>query len=173
MKVRFVLLSLLFVASSAMAQLLPDNTSLNANSLARWMQSNREFAPLIQVIDELNSTAESLAAFENLSTREQDVKIQEFLQRKNVYAAAKDVAQRHGWNSIGEYMRFSTTLGNAIAAYFLLGDLSSVSEEGGKALRDKADPAILAVPKSDIEFVRAHEKILKQYIQAYGLSRVK
>ena len=84
---------------------------------------------------------------------------------------ANHIIQKHGWKSVGEYMRLSTRLGNAIAAYFLLGDLGEVTEEQARQLKEKADPAVLAVPRSDIEFIKRNEKTLQQYIQAYGAGR--
>ena len=68
-------------------------------------------------------------------------------------------------------MRLSSKLGNAIAAYFLFGDLDKLTEEQAKQLKEKADPAILAVPRSDIEFIKRNEKSLQQYIKAYGAGR--
>ncbi|HSX50943.1 MAG TPA: hypothetical protein VLF09_08310, partial [Cellvibrio sp.] len=85
--------------------------------------------------------------------------------------AANQIAQKHGWKSVGEYMRLSTKLGNAIAAYFLFADLGKVTQEQEQQLKEKADPAVLAVPKSDIEFIKRNEKALQQYIQAYGAGR--
>jgi hypothetical protein len=72
---------------------------------------------------------------------------------------------------VGEYMRLSTKLGNAIAAYFLAGDLAQMPEEHAKALREKTDPAVMAVPEKDIAFIKANEKPLRQYIQAYAAGR--
>jgi len=153
------------------AQLLPNNKTLNAQSVQRWMQTNRDIAPIVQATDEMTPTNEAIKAFDALPPAEQDAKINAFLQEKNLLESANAIAARHGWKSVGEYMRLSTTLGNAIAAYFLLGDLGRVSDEQKKALREKADPAVLAVPEIDIAFIKSNEKTLQQYIQAYAAGR--
>jgi hypothetical protein len=159
------------LAYIANAQLLPDNKTLNAQSVERWMQSNRAMAPIMQLLDEMNATAEALQAFDALSPVEQDQQISHFLTEKNTLAAANRIATSYGWKSVGDYMRLSTKLGNAIAAYFLTSDLAQLPEEHANALREKTDPTILAVPEKDIAFVKANEKPLQQYIQAYAAGR--
>lgn len=158
-------------STSAIAQLLPDNKNLNAQSVARWMQTNRDIAPIVQLVDGMNATDAALKAFEALSPVEQDQKINALLKSKNLLENANQITQKHGWKSVGEYMRLSTKLGNAIAAYFLFGDLGNVTEEQAQQLREKADPAVLAVPKSDIDFIKKNEKVLQKYIQAYSAGR--
>lgn len=160
-----------FWSASAVAQWLPDNKNLNAQSVARWMQTNRDMAPIVQLVDSMHATDAALKTFEALAPAEQDQKINDFLQSKEMLGSAHQIAQQHGWKSVGEYMRLSTKLGNAIAAYFLLGDLGKVTEEQEKQLKEKADPAVLAVPKSDIDFIKKNEKALQKYIQAYGPGR--
>ncbi len=163
---------LLFICSaSASAQLLPDNKNLNAQSVARWMQTSRDIAPIVQIVDSMNATDMALKAFEALPSAEQDQKINEVLKSKNLLESANQITQKHGWKSVGEYMRLSTKLGNAIAAYFLFGDLGRVTVEQEKQLKEKADPAVLAVPRSDIDFIKKNEKALQKYIQAYGAGR--
>lgn len=156
---------------SANAQLLPDNKNLNAQSVSRWMQTNRDIAPIVQVVDSMNATDAALKAFEALPPAEQDQKINILLKASNLLESANQITQKYGWKSVGEYMRLSTKLGNAIAAYFLFGDLGKVTEEQAQQLKEKADPAVLAVPKSDIEFIKKNEKALQKYIQAYGAGR--
>lgn len=153
------------------AQLLPDNKNLNAQSVARWMQSNRDMAPIVQLVDSAHETDAAIKAFEALPAPEQDQHINELLTANKVLDRANFIAQKHGWKSVGEYMRLSTKLGNAIAAYFLFADLGEVTEEQAQQLKEKADPAVLAVPKTDIEFIKRNEKALQQYIQAYGAGR--
>jgi hypothetical protein len=162
---------LLISCASVNAQFLPDNKNLNAQSVTRWMQSNRDMAPIVQRIDAMNSSDAELKAFEALSAVEQDQKIDALLTSEKVLESASLLAHKHGWKSVGEYMRLSTKLGNAIAAYFLFADLGKVTEEQKQQLKEKADPAVLAVPKSDIEFIKKNEKALQQYIQAYGAGR--
>ncbi len=159
---------LLFCSVPASAQLLPDNKTLNAQSVHRWMQTNRDIAPVVQVVDETNTNEAALKAFESLLPAEQDQKINELLKAKNLLERANQITQQYGWKSVGEYMRLSTKLGNAIAAYFLFGNLGKVTAEQQKQLKEKADPAVLAVPKSDIDFIKRNEKALQKYIQAYG-----
>lgn len=162
---------LLFSCVPASAQLLPDNKTLNAQSVHRWMQTNRDIAPVVQVVDEMNTNEAALKAFESMAAAEQDQKINELLKSKNLLERANQITQQYGWKSVGEYMRLSTKLGNAIAAYFLFGNLGKVTEEQEKQLKEKADPAVLAVPKSDIDFIKRNEKALQKYIQAYGAGR--
>lgn len=157
--------------ASASAQLLPDNKNLNAQSVARWMQTNRDIAPIVQIVDSMNVTDSALKVFEALPPAEQDQKINEVLKSNNLLESANQITQKHGWKSVGEYMRLSTRLGNAIAAYFLFGDLGKVTKEQEKQLKEKADPAVLAVPKRDIDFIKKNEKALQKYIQAYGTGR--
>lgn len=164
-------LMLCIFSTSAIAQLLPDNKNLNAQSVARWMQTNRDIAPIVQVVDAMHTTDSALKAFEALPPAEQDQKINALLTSNNLLESANQITQKHSWKSVGEYMRLSTKLGNAIAAYFLFGDLGKVTEEQEKQLKEKADPAVLAVPKSDIDFIKKNEKALQKYIQAYGAGR--
>lgn len=156
---------------SATAQLLPDNKNLNTQSVSRWMQTNRDIAPIVQAVDSMNATDTALKAFEALPPAEQDQRINTLLKANNLLETANQITQKYGWKSVGEYMRLSTKLGNAIAAYFLFGDLGKVTEEQEKQLKEKADPAVLAVPKSDIDFIKKNEKALQKYIQAYGAGR--
>lgn len=156
---------------STNAQLLPDNKNLNTQSVSRWMQTNRDIAPIMQVVESMNATEAALKAFEALPAVEQDQRINALLKANNILETANQITQKHGWKSVGEYMRLSTKLGNAIAAYFLFGDLGKVTEEQEKQLKEKADPAVLAVPKSDVEFIKKNEKALQKYIQAYGAGR--
>jgi hypothetical protein len=162
---------LLVLCTPANAQLLPDNKTLNSQSVHRWMQTNRDIEPFIQVVDEMNATDADLKAFDALPVAEQDKKINDLLASKNLLENARQVTQKHGWKSVGEYMRLSSALGNAIAAYFLFGDLGKVTEEQAQQLKEKADPAVLTVSKNDIEFIKRNEKILQKYIQAYGAGR--
>ncbi|HSC66690.1 MAG TPA: hypothetical protein VLC79_03290 [Cellvibrio sp.] len=159
------------VCMSAHAQLLPDNKTLNAQSVQRWMQTNRDIEPVVKVVDSMNATDAELKAFDALPAQEQDQRINELLKSKGLLESASQIAQKHGWKSVGEYMRLSTMLGNAIAAYFLFGDLGKVTDEQAQQLKEKADPAVLAVPRKDIDFIKRNEKALQQYIQAYGAGR--
>lgn len=161
---------LLFVNFSY-AQLLPNNTVLSVQSVQRWMDSNRDFSGVIQVLDGMHKTEDDLKKFDALSAAEQDQKITAFLLQKNQLESATAIASRHGWKSPGEYMRLSTKLGNAIAAYFFSEETAKLSDAQKTALRAKTDPAVLNAPKEDIAFVKANENLLKNYIQAYAKGR--
>lgn len=169
--INFMLAVLMMLSASSGAQLLPDNKNLNAQSVARWMQSNRDMAPIMQLVDSTHASDAELKAFDALPAVEQDKKINELLKANNFFESANSIALKHGWKSVGEYMRLSTKLGNAIAAYFLFADLGEVTEEQARQLKEKADPAVLDVPKSDIEFIKRYEKPLQDYIKAYGAGR--
>lgn len=150
------------------AQFLPNNKTLNTQSVTRWMQSNRDLAPVMQALDALNSTAESMQTFDSLSAEQQDAQIDKFLADHQLLTQAQQLVKKHGWKSVGEYMRLSTRLGNAIAAYFTFGQLDHPTPDQLKALREKTDPAILAVASEDIAFVKNNEPMLRAYIQAYA-----
>jgi wyosine [tRNA(Phe)-imidazoG37] synthetase (radical SAM superfamily) len=167
------LIALLCLLSStySFAQFLPNNTALNVQSVQRWMDSNRDFASLMQALDDMHKTEADLKTFDALPAAEQDQKITAFLQQKKLIESTNSLIARHGWKSVGEYMRLSTKLGNAIAAYFFTEEIAKVSDSYKKALREKTDPAVLAVPQEDIIFVKNNEKLLKDYIQAYAKGR--
>lgn len=164
----YVIAMFLFVSCAAHAQFLPDNASLNVESVKRWMNSNRDFANVVQVLEPMNKTEEDLKKFEALPAAEQDAKITAFLQKNNLLNTVQPIVSRHGWKSVGEYMRLSTRLGNAIAAYFFEEKMTHLSEDQKKALRAKTDSAVLNAPAGDIAFVKSNENLLKSYIQAYA-----
>lgn len=170
-KILVICAGVLGLSLTTHAQLLPNNTHLNSQSVQRWMQTNRDIAPIMHAIDGMHKTDAEIKAFDALPGIEQDKKIDALLKSKNLKVTADQIIQKHGWKTVGEYMRLSTKLGNAIAAYFLFGDLGKVTEEQAQQLKGKADPAVLAVPQSDIEFIKRNEKTLQQYIQAYGAGR--
>lgn len=159
------------ICAYANAQLLPNNNQLSVVSVQRWMDSNRDLSPVVEMVDGMHATEEDLKKFDLLSPVEQDQKISAFLQQKKIAETATSIAVRHGWKSVGEYMRLSTKLGNAIAAYFLAGEIEKLSAEHKKQVLDKADPAVIAVPAADLAFVKANEKLLQEYIMAYGSGR--
>jgi hypothetical protein len=168
---KIVILALVFSSSLSFAQFLPNNSSLSVQSVKRWMDSNRDFTSVIQVLDEMHKTEADLKKFDTLPAAEQDQKITAFLQQKKLLDSSNAIASRHGWKSVGEYMRLSTKLGNAIAAYFLAEETARLPDQHKQTVRAKTDPAILAVPQEDIAFVKNNEKLLKEYIQAYAKGR--
>ena len=168
---KYVLALLLFSCSTSYAQLLPDNTSLNVQSIQRWMNSNRDFVGVVQVLEPMHKSEEDLKKFETLPAAEQDARIAAFLQKNNLTGVTQAVVMHHGWKSVGEYLRLSTRLGNAIAAYFFSQQIAKLTEDQKKALRAKTDAAVLNAPAEDIAFVQSHETLLKSYIQAYAQGR--
>lgn len=165
---KILMLSLILASPLSVAQLLPNNSALTVQSVQRWMNSNRDFATIIQALDEMHSSDAELKKFDALPAAQQDQKITVFLQQKNLWDSSSNIASKHGWKSVGEYMRLSTRLGNAIAAYFFTEETAKLSPEHKQALRAKTDAAILAVSQEDIAFVKNNEKLLKSYIQAYA-----
>ena len=163
--------SMLLLCGLAQAQLLPDNTTLNVQSVQRWMKSNRDFTLVIRSVDSMFTSEEALDKFDLLPAMEQDQKINSFLQQQKMLETANTITYQHGWKSVGEYRRLSTKLGNAIAAYFLAGKMSHLSAAERKTLREKSDPAVVAVSSKDIDFVKANEVLLKSYIQSYAKGR--
>ena len=157
--------------NAAQAQFLPNSTHLNVQSVQRWMQSNRDFSEITQAVDSMHTSEAAIKAFDLLPATEQDLKINTFLQNKKMLESASAIASQHGWKSVGEYMRLSAKLGNAIAAYFLADEMVGLLPEQKKAMLEKADPAVRAVPTADVDFVKANEKLLKSYIQAYSKGR--
>jgi len=162
---------LIFFCASSHAQFLPDNSSLNLQSVQRWMNSNRDLAGVVQALDAMHKTDDDVKKFDALPAVEQDQKIAVFLQENTLQESATAVAARHGWKSVGEYMRFSTRLGNAIAAYFFEQETMNLSDAQRQSIRAKTDPTVLQTPAADIAFVKNHEALLKNYIQAYAAGR--
>lgn len=164
-------LLLLVSCAQVFAQFLPDNTNLNVQSVKRWMDSNRDLASVMQVLDGMNTSDADLKKFDAMPATEQDQKITEFLQKHNLLQQTNSLVARHGWKSAGEYMRLSTRLGNAIAAYFYTQQIANLTEEQKKSVRAKTDAAVLNAPAADIAFIKANESLLKAYIQAYSNGR--
>ena len=164
-------LLMLQVSAHSFAQFLPDNSSLNLVSVQRWMESNRDFSAVVQALDAMNDSEDAVKKFDALPAITQDQKINAYLQQQKLLEQANTIAARHGWKSVGEYMRFSTRLGNAIAAFFFNEKVTKLSESQRKAVREKTDPVILAVPEADVAFVKTNEPLLKEYIQAYAKGR--
>jgi hypothetical protein len=165
---RIIFLFLICFSINTQAQFLPDNKTLNTQSLERWMKSASEMAVIVELIDSMHTSDEDLKQFDELTVVEQDQKIQLFLTQKDQWTIAEQIAKKHGWKSPGEFRRFSTKLGNAIAAYFSKKDQEGLTPDQIKQLQEKMDPVILAVPDADIEFVQKNEKQLQKYIQGYG-----
>jgi hypothetical protein len=169
--IRYLALLLLVFCGAVHAQFLPDNSSLNVQSVQRWMDSNRDFVNIMQVLEPMHKSEEDLKKFEALPAAEQDAQIVAFLQKNNLTSVIQPIVARHGWKSVGEYMRLSTRLGNAIAAYFFAQQIAGLTDDQKKALRTKTDSAVLNVPVEDVVFVKANESLLKSYIQAYAQGR--
>ncbi|GGY70324.1 hypothetical protein GCM10011613_13440 [Cellvibrio zantedeschiae] len=168
---KFIFLISVLLSAQSFAQFLPDNATLNVQSVQRWMTSNRDFVSVVQVLEPMYKSEEDMKKFEALPASEQDVRIAAFLQKNDLSGVVNPIVARHGWKSVGEYMRLSTRLGNAIAAYFFTQEMSKLTEDQKKALRAKTDTAVLNAPAEDIAFVKSHEVLLKSYIQAYAQGR--
>lgn len=170
MKLIKTVCALLFLCSctQSFAQFLPDNTTLNVQSVQRWMASNRDFSTIMQTLDGMHASEDDLKRFEALPAAEQDQKIAGFLQKNNLLHSTMTITAQHGWKSPGEYMRFSTRLGNAIAAYFFTLQMANLTEDQKKSVRAKTDAAVLNVSAEDIAFVKSNETLLKAYMQGYS-----
>ena len=166
--IRLIAIVCMGFSVSVNAQFLPDNRSLNVQSVERWMKSAPALSPVVESIDSMFATDEAIKVFDELPAAEQDQKIQAFLTERQEWNQALALARQYGWQSPGEFRRLGTRLGNAIAAYFVKKDQQGLNEEQIKQLNEKTDPAILAVPASDIEFVERNEKQLQRYIQGYA-----
>lgn len=159
---------LVSVSSYTSAQFLPNNRDLSEESLGRWMNSNHAMSLLMDAIDTSLSTDELYMAFEALPDAEQDRVIADILEEHELTEQALRVMRHYGWKSIGEFRRYGTRLGNAIAAYFVWQDMQGLNDEQIALMQQTVDPVILAVTKEDIEFVAQHEKMLSRYIQSYA-----
>lgn len=152
----------------ASAQLLAPSQELTESNLDRWMRSGVEMATLAGAVEELFATDEAFSAFEKLTHNEQDRQIDAFLAEKGLSKQADHMIKALGWKSVGDYMRFSARLGNAIAAYFIRSDLGNPTREELNALDGKVDPVILAVSEKDVAFIQAHQQRLQAYIHSYS-----
>ncbi len=166
--IRWIAILCIGFSVTAQAQFLPDNKNLNVQSVERWMKSAQALSPVVESIDSMFATDDAIKAFDELPAAEQDKQIQQFLSERQEWNQALALARQYGWQSPGEFRRLGTRLGNAIAAYFVKKDQQGLNEEQIKQLNEKTDPAILAVPASDIEFVERNEKQLQRYIQGYA-----
>lgn len=160
------------VSAIAEAQFLPAHKApqkpLNKEILNRWIETNKAIHSYQTVIDEMLPTDAEAKAFEQLTSVEQDRIVNAYLQKKGMFEPFNSNMIKMGWTGVADYMRTSTQIGNAIAAYLQADIVAKLSPEQAKAVLDKADPAVKAVTKSDLDFVRANMGLLRQHIQGYA-----
>lgn len=165
----------LFFSVYAQAQFLPANTvaakPLTKEVLMRWINTNKAIHEYQTLIDEMLPTDAEAAAFDKLSSIEQDRIVNNYLQRKGMFEPLNGNMVKMGWTGVADYMRFSTQIGNAIAADLQAERIAAMTPEQAKAIMDKTDPAVKAVPKADLEFIRANKKLISQHIQSYANSK--
>lgn len=166
----FSSLVFVFVSLCTQAQLLAvtPSTTLNEQLLTRWMKTNVEIRSYAAVINEMFPTENEAKAFDQLNAQDQDRLVNQYLQKKGLFEPLNTNIKKLGWTGVADYMRASSRIGNAIAAYFFQDKIKRLTEEQKKAVREKEDPAVLAVNANDIEFIRTHEKILQQHISQYS-----
>lgn len=164
---------LLWVLSSfAAAQFLPTNSvplkPLTKELLTRWIATNSQIHDYTKVIDDMLPTDAEAKAFEKLSVVEQDRLVNNYLNRKGLFEPLNTTIKKAGWTGVADYMRASTQIGNAIAAYFQADIIAKLPPEQAKAMAEKTDPAIKAVPAADIVFIKNNLNLLKEHIQHYS-----
>lgn len=162
-------LLIFMLAASAQAQPLRV-TPLTPAVLERWMVTTTDMKPYAELLEAMHTTeAEAKAkAFEALSAFEQDQQVKDFLTAHKVYDKATAVVKAQGWQSVGDYMRISTQIGNAIAAYLHEDIVASLPADQAQAMRENADPAIAAVSKADLAFIRRNIASIQQFFQIYS-----
>lgn len=167
-----VIVVLLLISVAAHAQFLPTNKisskPLTNETLNRWIETNKVIHDYQRVIDEMLPTDAEARAFEQLTSVEQDRIVNKYLQQKGMFEPFNSNMIKLGWTGVADYMRTSTQIGNAIAAYLQADKLAKLSPEQANAVLEKTDPAVRAVTKGDLEFIRSNIKIIRQHIQGYA-----
>jgi hypothetical protein len=165
-KIYFAVYVLLIVSGMSAQPLLAK--PLNEDILNRWTVTTTELKPFAELLGAVNASEEEAIAFEAMSDKQQDKKVKAFLIKNKVYDQTTRIVKQHGWKSVGDYMRSSTQLGNAIAAYLQEGIIAGHPEDEAKAMREHVDPALAAVPKEDLEFIRRNAVTIKTFMQEYS-----
>lgn len=160
-------LLIFMLAASAQAQPLRV-TPLTPAVLERWMVTTTDMKPYAELLEAMHTTEAEAKAFEALSAVEQDQQVKDFLTAHKVYDKATAVVKAQGWQSVGDYMRISTQIGNAIAAYLHEDIVASLPADQAQAMRENADPAIAAVSKADLAFIRRNIASIQQFFQIYS-----
>ena len=169
----FAIFIVLFLFSGiCAAQFLAANkipsSHLTQEILARWIKTNNELHTYQAVIDEMLPTDAEAKAFELLTWVEQDKIVNTYLQKKGIYEPLHEKIKQLGWKSVADYMRSCSQIGNALAAYFQGDIVARMPPDQAKAMMENVDPAVKAVTKEDLEFVRANIKTIRAHIQGYA-----
>lgn len=158
---------MLMLAVSVVAQPLRVGALTDA-VLERWMITTTDMKPYAQLLEAMHPGEAEAKAFEALTAAEQDQQVKAFLAANKVYDKTTLLVKAQGWQSVGDYMRTSAQIGNAIAAYLHEDIVASLPAEQATAMRDNTDPAITAVPKADLEFIRRNIASIQQFFQTYS-----
>lgn len=142
--------------------------TLSVTLLDRWINTNIQIKSYANVISDMLPTANEAKAFEQLTAPEQDRLVNQYLQKKGLFEPLNTNIKKLGWTGVADYMRTSTQIGNAIAAYFFFSKIKNLTPDQQKALKDREDPVVLAVSSADIEFIRQNEARIQAHIQQYS-----
>lgn len=141
---------------------------LNDDLLTRWMQTTLAIKPHSELLDSMQQTEAEALAFEALPAHEQDKQVEKFLIQHNVDDQLNRLVKSQGWRSVGDYMRASAQVGNAMAAYFQEDILAKLPAQEAKAMRERVDPAIAKVSDADLAFVRKNISVIQKFMQDYS-----
>jgi hypothetical protein len=170
--IRTLMVFLLCLSGIAQAQFLPANKvpapPLTKEILSRWITTNKSIHDYQKLIDEMLPTDAEAKAFEQLSNVEQDRIVNKYLQTKGMFEPLNSNMIKLGWTGVADYMRVSTQIGNAIAAYLQVGILAKLPPAQAKAMLEKTDPAVKSVTKGDLAFITANMDTIRQHIQGYS-----
>lgn len=158
-------LLLIMVGVSAQSSLAKP---LNEDILKRWMVTTNELKPYAELLGAVNANEQEAVAFETMPDKQQDKKVKAFLIKNRVYDQTTKIVKKNNWKNVGDYMRSSTQLGNAIAAYMQESIIASRPDDEAQAIREHTDPALIAVAKEDLEFIRSNAPAIKTFMQAYS-----
>ena len=168
----FMFVALLLIGAAAHGQFLPTNKisskPLTIETLNRWIETNKVIHDYQRVIDEMLPTDAEALAFEQLTSVEQDRVVNKYLQQKGMFEPFNSNMIKLGWTGVADYMRTSTQIGNAIAAYLQADKLARLSPEQASAVLAKTDPAVKSVSKADLEFIRVNINTIRQHILGYA-----
>ena len=167
-----IVAALLLISGFSHAQFLPNNKAqaapLTKELLNRWIETNKTIRDYQKTIDEMLPTDAEAKAFEQLTSVEQDRIVNKYLQQKGMFEPFNSNMIKLGWTGVADYMRVSTQLGNAIAAHLQVEKVSKLPPEQAKAIIDRTDPAVKAVTKADLDFVRVNIATIRKHIMGYA-----
>lgn len=167
-----IVAALLLISGFSHAQFLPTNKAqpapLTKELLNRWVETNKVIHDYQKTIDEMLPTDAEAKAFEQLTSVEQDRIVNKYLQHKGMFEPFNSNMIKLGWTGVADYMRASTQLGNAIAAYLQADKIAKLPPEQAKAIIDRTDAAVKTVTKADLNFVRANIATIQKHIMGYA-----